>query len=135
MSCLTHISSKANLENMSVCCLQTQTFQIDLVGRKMSRIMRKADFRICQNKDADQLHTDQCLCLRYMDSTIPLLSKSEFLTSSHLLWLYSPVCFGHGRKPQRPVFSQQGSNYFVLLTVPEKTLFSNEIVRKLNKCR
>ena len=29
----------------------------------------------------------------------------------HLLWLYSPVCFGPGRKPLTPVFSQRGSNY------------------------
>ena len=29
--------------------------------------------------------------------------------SSHLLWLYRPVCVGPGRKPRRPVFSQRGS--------------------------
>ena len=29
--------------------------------------------------------------------------------SSHLVWLYSPVCVGPGRKPRRPVFSQGGS--------------------------
>ena len=29
--------------------------------------------------------------------------------SSHLLWLYSPVCVGPGRKPRRPVFSERGS--------------------------
>ena len=38
-------------------------------------------FCICENKDADQLRgnreADQCLCVRYMDSTIPLLPKSE----------------------------------------------------------
>ena len=43
--------------------------------------MRKLDFCICENKDADQLHgnreADQRLCFRYMDSTIPLLSKSK----------------------------------------------------------
>ena len=37
---------------------------------------------ICENKDADQLcgnrTADQRLCFRYMDSTIPLLPKSEF---------------------------------------------------------
>ena len=37
---------------------------------------------ICKNKDTDQLRSDcaadQCLCFRYIDSTIPLLSKSEF---------------------------------------------------------
>ena len=43
--------------------------------------MRKPAFCKCENKDADQLRgdreADQRLCLRYMDSTIPLLSKPE----------------------------------------------------------
>ena len=43
--------------------------------------MRKPAFRICENKDADQLRgnfeDDQRFCFRYMDSAIPLLSKSE----------------------------------------------------------
>ena len=43
--------------------------------------MRKPDFCICENKDADQLRgdlkTDQHLCFRYTDSTIPLLPKTE----------------------------------------------------------
>ena len=38
-------------------------------------------FCICVNKDADQLRgnreADQRLCFRYIDSAIPLLSKSE----------------------------------------------------------
>ena len=49
--------------------------------------MRKPDFCICENKDADQLcgnrEADQRLCFRYSDSTIPKLPKSE------ILWLYS----------------------------------------------
>ena len=47
----------------------------------MSSVMRKPDFCICENKDADQLRgnreADQRLCFRYTDSTIPLLHKSE----------------------------------------------------------
>ena len=43
--------------------------------------MRKPTICICENKDTDQLRgnreADQRLCLRYMDSTISLLSKSE----------------------------------------------------------
>ena len=43
--------------------------------------MRKPDFCICENKGAYQLHsncaTDLRLCFRYIDSTIPLLSKFE----------------------------------------------------------
>ena len=38
-------------------------------------------FAVCENKDADQLRgnreADECLCFRYITSTIPLLSKSE----------------------------------------------------------
>ena len=33
----------------------------------------------------------------------------KFQTSSHLLWLYSPVCVGPGQKPRRPVFSRRSS--------------------------
>ena len=39
--------------------------------------MRKSDFSLCENKDADQLRNiceaDQRLCFRYSESTIPLL--------------------------------------------------------------
>ena len=47
----------------------------------LSLVMRKPAFCICENKDADQLsgnrEADQRLCFRYIDSTIPLLSKYE----------------------------------------------------------
>ena len=33
----------------------------------------------------------------------------KFRVSSYLLWLYSPVCVGPGRKPRRPVFWRRGS--------------------------
>ena len=43
--------------------------------------MGKSTICIGENKDADQLRgnreADQRLCLRYSDSTIPLLLKSE----------------------------------------------------------
>ena len=41
----------------------------------------KTNILLCENKDADQLRgnrkADQRLCFRYIDSTIPLLSKSK----------------------------------------------------------
>ena len=41
----------------------------------------KSAFCICKNKGADQLHgkpaADQRLCLRYIDSAVPLLLKSK----------------------------------------------------------
>ena len=46
---------------------------------KMSHLVRKTDFCICENKDADQLRgnreADQRLCFPYSDSTISLLPK------------------------------------------------------------
>ena len=55
------------------------------IRSKMSLVVRKPAFCICENKDADQLRgdreADQHLCFRYTDSTIPLLHKSKI--SSH----------------------------------------------------
>ena len=48
---------------------------------KLSRVVRKPDICTCENKGADQLRVnreaDQRLCFRYIDSTNPLLPKSE----------------------------------------------------------
>ena len=51
---------------------------------KMSHVMIKPAFCICENKGADQLiqmcskrAADQRFCFHHKDSTIPLLSKSE----------------------------------------------------------
>ena len=45
----------------------------------LSLVVRKPAFCTFENKDADQLRgeADQRLCFRYIDSTIPVLSKSE----------------------------------------------------------
>ena len=79
--------------------------------------MRKPASGICKNKCANQLCSnhaaDQHLCFRYIDhidSTIPLLSKSEnpkFQVSNHILRLYRPVCVRPGLKPQRQVLMIQ----------------------------
>ena len=54
---------------------------LDGVISKMSRVIRKPDFCICENKDADQLRgyreADQCLCFRNTYRTIPLVPKFE----------------------------------------------------------
>ena len=48
---------------------------------KLSHVIRKQTFSICENKNADQLRgdreADQCLCFRHIDSTFSLLSKPE----------------------------------------------------------
>ena len=45
--------------------------------------VRKPDFCICENKDADQLRgnreADQRLCFRYIDNTIPLNPQFQVL--------------------------------------------------------
>ena len=55
--------------------------------------MRKPTFCICENKDADQLRgnseADQRLCFRYIDSTIPLLSKPLAILCSCTVWFMS----------------------------------------------
>ena len=79
----------------------------------LSRVVRKPDFCLCENKGADQLRSnceaDQRLYFRNKVSKISLLLKSEI--SSLLLRLYRPVCVRPGRKPRRPVFSCCGSFY------------------------
>ena len=52
-----------------------------IAAHYMSRIVRKPDFCLCENKAEDQLRgnreADQRLCFRYTDSTFPLLLISE----------------------------------------------------------
>ena len=112
----------------------------------LSRVVRKPDICICENKDADQLRgnreADQRLCFRYLIVQSVRLNMTEklftgtlnhnqnkkivqsfyflnpkFQASSHLLLLYSLVCIGPGRKHRRPVFSERGS--FVIWVVSD----------------
>ena len=116
--------------SLCLCLLDTQNH--------VSLFMRKPAFCICENKDADQLHSncaaDQRLCFHYMDSTIPLLSKSEISSLQPLsvglqpglcqTWSETPktgflttrLRFSDrpGRKPRRPVFSQRGSCFLMM---------------------
>ena len=79
----------------------------------MSGVVRKPAFSICENKDADQLRGNRKLISAFVFA-IPIVQSlyylnPKFKASIHLLWLYSPVCVGPGRKPRRLVFSQRGS--------------------------
>ena len=79
--------------------------------------MRKPAFCICENKDANQLRGSFAVAAKLISASVfairivlsPFFLKTKFQASSHLVWLYSPVCVGPGRKPRRPVFSQRGS--------------------------
>ena len=72
--------------------------------------MRKPAFCICENKDADQLAVTAKLISAFVFATLIVQSlyflNLKFQASGHLLWPYSLVCIGLGRKPRRPVFSQ-----------------------------
>ena len=61
----------------------------------------------------------------------------KFQASSHLLWLYSPVCVGPGRKPRRPVFSQRGSHlkHFFVQTLFKGNYSKVEGVQYFGKSR
>ena len=76
--------------------VSNQLVQLQKSGRHIKFHIKKPETleprhekNICENKDADQLRgsreADQRLCFHYMDSTIPLLPKSEIsslMTSS-----------------------------------------------------
>ena len=73
-SCLCELCSLMNTINKKLCSIEEST--------KMGCVMRKPDFCICENKDADQLRgdrrkADQRLWFRYINSAFPLLPKSE----------------------------------------------------------
>ena len=65
----------------SVCIFIKQFSVLVFLYSNLSRVMKKPTFCICEKKDADQFRgnrkADQRLCFRYIDGTIPLLSKSE----------------------------------------------------------
>ena len=69
----------------------------------MSHDMKKSDFCICENKDADQLRSncaaDQRLCFRYIDSTIPLLPKSNISSHKPFYVAVQPGLLMPGQKP------------------------------------
>ena len=79
----------------------------------LRRVVRKPAFCICENKDADQLRITAKLINAFVFALwivqFLFYLNTKFQASSHLLLLYSQVCVRPGRKPRRPVFSQQGS--------------------------
>ena len=98
---------------------------------KMSRVVRKPVFSYAKTKTqisfvvTVKLISAFVFAIRIVQSLFYLNPK--FQTSSHLLWLYSPVCVRPGRKPRRPVFSERGSNFTVM------TLKSNKEVQVFPK--
>ena len=76
--------------------------------------MRKPAFCICETKTQISFAVTAKLISAFVFATRIVQSLyfiyTKFPASSYLLWLYSPVCVGPGRKPRRPVFSQRGSS-------------------------
>ena len=103
---------------------------------KMSRVMRKPFFCICENIDADQLRSyrkaDQRLCFCYTDSTIPLLPESKIsnlypssvAVQPGLYWTWS-------ENPRRPVFSRRGSytSFYIQNNMHQSSFCSVEEIR------
>ena len=62
----------------------------------------------CENKGADQLHSnceaDHAFIFALWIVQFLNFLNPEFPASSHLLFLYRPVCVGPGRKHRRPGF-------------------------------
>ena len=102
--------------------------------------MRKPAFAYAKTKTqiscavTAQLISAFVFAMRIVQSLFYLNPKIQ--ASSHLLWLYSPVYVGPGRRPRRPVFSQRGSyvlhQHLYLRTSPVYLLFSfKEMCAKL----
>ena len=88
----------------------------------ISRVVRKRAFCICENKDADQLRgnreADQRLCFRHFVFATWIVQflfylNPKFQASSHLLWLYSPVCVGN---PEDRFSHNKACMFYVELT-------------------
>ena len=94
---------------------------------RMSLVMRKPAFCICENKDAVQLRGNREADPVFVFTTQIVQSlyylNPKFQASSHLLWLYGPVCVRPGRKPRRQVFSERGSYIFWSLSILGLVLF------------
>ena len=106
----------------------------------MSLVTRKPAFCICEKKTQISFAVTAKLISYFVLATRIVQSlyflHPKFQASSHLLWLYSPVFVGPGRKPRRPGFSQRGlnSNISDMTSLLMKETTSYMIARlKLNK--
>ena len=94
-----------------------------VLKKKTKKKKKKRIFCTCGNKATDQLcgnrTTDQRLCCRYMDSTIPILPKSEISSLSVAILCDCTALFVSDLvgKPRRPVFSERVSYYTVYMKI------------------
>ena len=81
---------------------------------QLSRNVRKPDICICKKTKMQISFAVTAKLISAFVFATRIVQSLDFLNpkfqaASYLLWLYSPVCVGPGRKPRRPVFSQRGS--------------------------
>ena len=114
----------------------------EIVIKHMSRVMRKRTFCICENKDADQLRgnreADRRPCFRYMDSAIPLLSKSEISSLKPSSVVVQPGLCWTRPETRMLVFSLRGSNHAVLSYMSLKCniqVWTYRLVYVLSTCK
>ena len=69
------IAEKSKLQELNNVCINLDSYSTPYSDLRHD--MRKPVFCICENTGLDSCAADQHLCFRYIDSTIPLLSKSE----------------------------------------------------------
>ena len=108
----------------------------------MSLVMRKPEFRICENKGADQLcgnrTTDQRLCFSYMDSTSPLLPKSEISSLQQSSVVVQPGLCGTWSETPKTGFlttrlKLKYPELLILLSMQSTSAFKRDSNRKLTK--
>ena len=79
----------------------------------LSLVVRKPAFAHAKTKTQISFAVTAKLISAFVFATRIVQSLYYLNPKSHatnrLLWLYSPVCVGPGRKPRRPVFSERGS--------------------------
>ena len=112
------VSWLVKILNCTVCML-CMTFTDTSQSNKWAVSWEKTSFFICKNKTQISFMVIAKLISAFVFAT-QIVKSLYFLTrkfqaSSHLLWLYSPVCVGPGRQPQRPVFLRRGSNLITYL--------------------
>ena len=82
----------------------------------LSRDVRKPDFCICENKDADQLRgnrkADQSFCFHHLDSKYLCFLNPKFQVSSYIQKFSSPVGNPEDRVSQNETHLWQGQFWF-----------------------
>ena len=101
---ISHLNKEIEFKRQEISKIKSDTaHQIRYSNTYLSRIVRKPDFCLRENKGADQLcsncEADQCLCFCYTVQFLFFLNP-QFQASNLLLWLYRLVCVRPGRLPR-----------------------------------